>query len=129
MNKTKRIKKTIKHAEEFLSGLDIYTANAMENQLIQDLVNTLKNDALHDVVRIDWLADPDNDLGNVELHSRCVDENIHCMRAAIDAAMGMSQPGDDVPEDSRVILDHDNRVVLRDGKIYDINVAEDESLE
>lgn len=40
-----------------------------------------------DKVRLDWLADPDNAIGNVELPEKAVLENVHCLRAAIDAAM------------------------------------------
>ncbi len=37
--------------------------------------------------RIDWLADPDNEYGNVELPVEIVRRNIHCLRAVIDEAM------------------------------------------
>lgn len=40
-----------------------------------------------DKARIDWLADPDNEIGLVQLPVGAVEANIHCLRAAIDAAM------------------------------------------
>lgn len=40
-----------------------------------------------DAARIDWLADLDNHHGAVQLPTACVEENPHCMRSAIDAAM------------------------------------------
>ena len=40
-----------------------------------------------DAARLDWLADPDNIIGNVQLPTMCVMNNLHDMRAAIDEAM------------------------------------------
>jgi hypothetical protein len=40
-----------------------------------------------DTARIDWLADKENLIGNVQLPARCVSENIGSLRCAIDAAM------------------------------------------
>lgn len=42
-----------------------------------------------DAARLDWLADPANTIGNVQLPTECVEQNIHSLRAAIDAAMAM----------------------------------------
>ena len=44
-------------------------------------------EARKDTVRIDWLADPDNAIGSVQLPTACVLENLHSLRDAIDAAM------------------------------------------
>jgi len=44
-------------------------------------------EARKDTVRIDWLADPDNTIGSVQLPTACVLENLHNLRDAIDAAM------------------------------------------
>lgn len=44
-----------------------------------------------DTARIDWLADVDNDVGQVLLPSSCVTENLHSLRDAIDAAMAMGR--------------------------------------
>lgn len=40
-----------------------------------------------DSKRLDWLANPDNPLGNVTLPAGAVLENVESLRAAIDAAM------------------------------------------
>lgn len=40
-----------------------------------------------DEVRLDWLADVKNKIGNVQLPTVCVEINLHSLRAAIDAAM------------------------------------------
>lgn len=40
-----------------------------------------------DKARLDWLADPANEIGNVQLPVGAVTENIHSLRAALDAAM------------------------------------------
>lgn len=39
-----------------------------------------------DADRLDWLADPENTIGNVQLPSECVLQNLHSLRDAIDAA-------------------------------------------
>jgi hypothetical protein len=43
-----------------------------------------------DKKRLDWLSDRKNEIGNVQLPAKCVAENIHDMRAAIDSAMKAS---------------------------------------
>lgn len=43
--------------------------------------------AAADTARLDWLADPENVIGNVQLPTMCVMNNLHDMRAAIDEAM------------------------------------------
>tara|TARA_R110001606_G_scaffold385158_1_gene548538 strand:- start:33842 stop:34081 length:240 start_codon:yes stop_codon:yes gene_type:complete len=40
-----------------------------------------------DKVRIDWLSDVKNNIGNVQLPTECVLNNIHSLRGAIDEAM------------------------------------------
>ena len=40
-----------------------------------------------DKARLDWLADVNNLIGNVQLPHECVKANLDNMRAAIDAAM------------------------------------------
>lgn len=40
-----------------------------------------------DTTRIDWLADKDNAIGNVQLPAACVHANLHSLRGAIDMAM------------------------------------------
>lgn len=44
-------------------------------------------DFVRDKERLDWLADPENKVGNVQLPSECVLANLHSLRAAIDSAM------------------------------------------
>lgn len=57
----------------------IYTDSAAKDALIAELKA--------DRARIDWLADPANGIGNVQLPRPCVEQNLGSMRAAIDAAM------------------------------------------
>lgn len=40
-----------------------------------------------DSERLDWLADPTNSIGNVQLPTVCVERNPHSLRDAIDDAM------------------------------------------
>lgn len=44
---------------------------------------------LADEARLDWLSDPDNAIGNVQLPAACVTANLHSLRDAIDMAMNM----------------------------------------
>lgn len=46
---------------------------------------------LDDTKRLDWLADRDNRIGNVQLPAECVACNLHSMRDAIDMAMQMDK--------------------------------------
>ena len=46
---------------------------------------------LNDTKRLDWLADRDNRIGNVQLPAECVACNLHSMRDAIDMAMQMDK--------------------------------------
>ena len=56
--------------------------------LMREAAHELKK--LHkDKNRLDWLADKENKIGNVQLPTICVQTNFTDMRAAIDAAMLM----------------------------------------
>lgn len=44
-----------------------------------------------DKVRLDWLADPENQIGRVQLPTAFVEQNVHSLRAAIDAAMAVAK--------------------------------------
>lgn len=44
-----------------------------------------------DTVRLDWLADRDQHIGNVQLPAECVVCNPHSLRDAIDMAMRMDK--------------------------------------
>lgn len=47
-----------------------------------------ENNALRaDAARLDWLADKDNKIGNVQLPTHCVTANLSSLRDAIDMAM------------------------------------------
>ncbi len=41
--------------------------------------------------RLNWLADKDNHIGNVQLPRECVERNVHSLRDAIDDAMKISE--------------------------------------
>lgn len=61
-----------------------------DTSLMREAAQELKK--LHkDKLRIDWLSDRDNLIGNVQLPTECVVENIHDMRAAIDSAMAIGE--------------------------------------
>lgn len=47
-----------------------------------------------DTMRLDWLADPANKIGNVLLPTECVEPHLDSLRDAIDAAMQMQATED-----------------------------------
>ena len=66
-----------------------YTEQELQ-QLLSDGIAELQRENAElkkDKARIDWLADLDNEYGNVELPRDIVERNLHSMRAAIDEAM------------------------------------------
>lgn len=60
--------------------------SAFDREVALALLDRLER-AEKDAARLDWLADPANTIGNVQLPTECVEQNIHSLRAAIDAAM------------------------------------------
>ena len=44
-----------------------------------------------DQARLDWLADKDNTIANVQLPAECVHQNMHSLRDAIDAARSLTE--------------------------------------
>ncbi len=46
-------------------------------------------EAHKDTLRIDWLADKSQLIGNVQLPSECVERNLDSLRGAIDDAMSL----------------------------------------
>lgn len=46
-------------------------------------------ESIADTARLDWLADPNNQIGNVQIPIDCVLAHPESMRAAIDMAMRM----------------------------------------
>lgn len=68
-------------ADEFASiGHDVDMLREAANE-----IDRLRADA----ARLDWLADPANRVGNVQLPTECVLAHPESMRAAIDMAMRM----------------------------------------
>lgn len=47
-----------------------------------------------DRARLDWLADVNNTIGNVQLPFECIEANLGSMRSAIDAAMHLDSEGE-----------------------------------
>ena len=54
-------------------------------QLAEEIVDLRKDKA-----RLDWLQDKNNHIGNVQLPTKCVENNLHSLRAAIDEAMSLN---------------------------------------
>lgn len=58
-------------------------SRAIEQAVLQSPeVQALKRDK----ERLDWLSDPENNIGNVQLPIDCVKNNLHSLRGAIDEA-------------------------------------------
>lgn len=65
-----------------------------ENKVVDPDADTLEDHpdtvaAMKDSERMDWLSDPENGIGNVQLPTTVVIENPHSLRDAIDAAMAL----------------------------------------
>ena len=56
------------------------------NKEIGELLSRI-NELEKDKLRLDWLSDKDNHIGNVQLPKECVLRNMDSMRGAIDDAM------------------------------------------
>ena len=54
-----------------------------------------QKDCNTDTQRMDWLADPDNHIGNVQLPTECVAAHPDSLRSAIDAAMKLGATNDE----------------------------------
>lgn len=63
-------------------------SRAIEQSVLQSPeIQSLKRDK----ERLDWLADPKNNISNVQLLTACVERNQHGLRDAIDEAMECKQ--------------------------------------
>lgn len=72
---------------EYLRGL---ADNKNLPSLMRDTLRTAASEIeslREDKARLDWLADRENGIGNVQLPTMCVMNNLNDMRAAIDEAM------------------------------------------
>ena len=77
----------------FLDRESYSAATAVKGEAMRQAANKLReldreNERLRaDAARLDWLADPSNGIGNVQLPAHCVTANLHSLRDAIDMAM------------------------------------------
>ncbi len=69
-----------------LSGQVGYPANHKTITLFREAMLEIEK-LNHDKNRLDWLSDIENNIGNVQLPTQCVELHIDDLRAAIDAAM------------------------------------------
>lgn len=69
-----------------LLTLESLTRTEYQRKALRDVQAALA-DGAKDTMRIDWLADTGNTVGNVQLPREIVEANLHSLRAAIDAAM------------------------------------------
>ena len=86
------------------------TSSDATSAAIVSAVNWLRDNAadieraLEDSARLDWLADPNNNIGRVQLPIDCVRDNLHSLRAAIDDAMDMREGHDGLPHDRQCAI-------------------------
>jgi hypothetical protein len=93
---------SLRHVLDILQGGSIgrviwgmYVMLDPANKVVDPDADTLEDHpetvaAMKDRERMDWLADPVNPVGNVQLPTAAVTANIHSLRDAIDAAMAMT---------------------------------------
>ena len=76
-----------------MSNCKRYTDAELQQLLSDGIAETQKelNDLRKDKLRLDWLADVNNSIGNVQLPRDIVAHNLHSMRDAIDEAMMIEQ--------------------------------------
>ena len=87
-NITQHIPKSLAENESNPHGLLKCVASECIRDLEQAVLQSPEVQALkRDKERLDWLADPENSIGNVQLPTACVEHNPHSMRDAIDEAM------------------------------------------
>ena len=68
---------------------------ALQNLRIEiDQLKITFNELLKDKARIDWLADVNQNMGDLILPRDIVERNLHSMRAAIDEAMSIESTRD-----------------------------------
>ena len=72
-----------------MSNCKRYTESELQQLLSDGIAEMQKENAelRKDKERLDWLADVNNDIGNVQLPRDIVERNLHSMRDAIDDAM------------------------------------------
>lgn len=78
----RRLRKTASRGVSVWGDLQIEAADTIESQAAR--IAELERDA----ARLDWLADKNQSIGNVQLPTEIVMANLHSLRDAIDAAMG-----------------------------------------
>lgn len=72
--------------EDVDAGREEFSTTPHEVELLSRLEELEK-----DKIRLDWLGDVNNHVGNVVLPKECVLRNVHSMRAAIDEAMAIKE--------------------------------------
>jgi len=70
---------------------DADEADAINNEVLK-YVAKIMHPLQKDKTRLDWLADPSNHLGNVQLPRGAVETNLDSLRNAIDATMEGKYP-------------------------------------
>lgn len=76
--------------------LDALERDAAEIERLRDKYADACSNALTaaaDKRRLDWLGDPNNPIGCVQLPTACVERNLHSLRDAIDDAMRVGEAG------------------------------------
>jgi len=79
---------TVTRIKNHLRQLAPHVAKRETAELLIEAVAEIES-LTRDKQRLDWLADKENKIGNVQLPTVCVEENLNDMRLAIDAAMAL----------------------------------------
>lgn len=84
----------------FLSSCAVASEDGSIHNYLLDKICPCATEPHPDTVRLDWLADRDNHIGNVQLPAECVACNLHSLRAAIDMAMRMQPENAETQEEA-----------------------------
>ena len=99
MNKDQRIKLWGLLKDIELAGLRGDAEKCDERvKAVEQFVSKIMQPLQKDKIRLDWLADPSNQLGNVQLPRGAVETNLDSLRKAIDATMTGDYPKNQPPE-------------------------------
>lgn len=84
------IETALQRADEWTDGQTFHERSEGWRPAVAVLAEEVRR-LRRDEARLDWLADLDNTIGNVQLPFKCVEANVSSMRGAIDAAMALDK--------------------------------------
>ncbi|EGF11290.1 hypothetical protein HMPREF9123_1096 [Neisseria bacilliformis ATCC BAA-1200] len=85
---------------DYLSSCTVASSDGKTHDYLLNKICPCATEPHPDTERLDWLADRDNHIGNVQLPAECVACNLHSLRDAIDMAMRMQPENAETQEEA-----------------------------